>query len=327
MKYLECVPNFSEGRNADTISAIAAAVQSVRHVQLLHVDVGFDANRTVFTFAGIPEAVGEAAYKAIQVAAERIDMREHKGTHPRIGACDVCPLIPLGDADISDADTVALQLGKKLGDNGIPVFLYEASAKKPERKNLAEIRQGEYEGLAKKLYHSRWKPDFGPVTFQEKFGAVVIGAREFLIAYNINLATTDVAVAKRIAASVRESGYTDQNGLKHPGAMKGLKAIGWWMEAYQCTQVSTNIVNIHTAPIKEVYDQVKKTALALGTQVTGSELIGLIPEQVLLQAGLSINPSEQNKDVLITEAIEYLGLDIIPEERILERRLSAHNFS
>jgi len=318
MKWLECVPNFSEGRDPSIIDAIATAIRSVDSVRLLHVDPGYDAHRTVYTFAGEPGAVEEAAFLAVMKASELIDMRQHHGAHPRLGACDVCPIIPLGESTMSDAVAVAQRLGKRLGEQGIPVFMYEHSAQAAERKNLAQIRKGEYEGLSNKLQSTDWHPDFGPKDFQARFGAMVLGARDFLVAYNVNLDTKDVGIAKHIAARLRESGFKDVQGRQVPGLLKGVKAIGWWMEAYGCAQVSTNIVDIESVSIRTVYDTVDALAKEQGCRAKGSELIGLIPEKVLLQAGQSLSPDSSDKGQLLQAAIDYLGLDIRPEERVLE---------
>lgn len=318
MKWLECVPNFSEGRDQTIIEAIAEAIRSVHGVRLLHVDPGYDANRTVYTFAGESFAVEEAALRAVMEAFRLIDMRQHQGAHPRIGACDVCPIIPLGDSTMAEADAAAQRLGQRLGEMGVPVYLYEHSARMPERSNLAQIRRGEYEGLPDKLLSTNWYPDFGPTSFQARFGAMVLGARNFLVAYNINLDTTDVVIAKRIAARLRESGYKDAEGQQIPGLLKGVKAIGWWMDAYGCAQVSTNIVDIDAVSIRTVYDTVDALARELGCSANGSELIGLIPEKVLLQAGQSLLPSGSDNHQILQAAIDYLGLNIEAEERILE---------
>jgi glutamate formiminotransferase/formiminotetrahydrofolate cyclodeaminase len=318
MKWLECVPNFSEGRDPSIIEAIAAAIRCADGVRLLHVDPGYDANRTVYTFAGEPAALEEAAFRAIVKASELIDMRQHQGAHPRIGACDVCPIIPLGESTLAEADAVVQRLGARLGERGIPGYFYEHSARIPERKNLAQIRKGEYEGLESKLQAPLWQPDFGPTDFQARFGAMVLGARNFLVAYNINLNTKDVGIAKHIAARLRESGYKDDQGRQIPGLLKGVKAIGWWMDAYGCAQVSTNIVDIDAVSIRTVYDTVDALAHKLGCAAKGSELIGLIPEKVLLEAGQTLLPSGSDKPQILQAAIDYLGLDIRPEERVLE---------
>lgn len=318
MRWLECVPNFSEGKNPEVIQAIADAISSVDGIVLLHIDAGYDANRTVYTFAGESEKVMEAAYRAVLKANECIDMRLHRGEHPRMGACDVCPLIPIGEMTMQEAVNCSLQLGERLGAAGIPVYMYEQSCRKPERKNLAYLRKGEYESIPEKLMHQEWFPDFGPTFMHERFGMMALGARNFLIAYNVNLDTKDVGLARKIASIVRESGYKNENGHKIPGLLPSLKAIGWWMESYQCAQVSTNITDFNITGVKEVFDAVKKTAERFGIGVKGSELIGLIPEKALLDAGEQISDSNDANSVKIWNAIHYLGLDIQPEERILE---------
>jgi glutamate formiminotransferase / formiminotetrahydrofolate cyclodeaminase len=318
MKWLECVPNFSEGRNPQVIQAIADAIDSVEGVVLLHIDSGYDANRTVYTFAGEPDKVEEAAYKAILKASECIDMRLHQGEHPRMGACDVCPFVPLGEMAMQEAVEYSSRLGKKLGDAGIPVYLYEQSCRKPERRNLAYLRKGEYESIPEKLRHPEWLPDFGPAEMNQRFGMMALGARNFLIAYNINLDSIDVDIAKKIASIIRESGHTNAKGEKIPGLLPSVKAIGWWMESYQCAQVSTNITDFTVTGVKKVFDTVRDAAAVFGISVKGSELIGLIPERALLDAGEELSLSSDEKSVKIWKAIRYLGLNIEPEERILE---------
>lgn len=318
MKWLECVPNFSEGRNPQVIQAIADAISSVKGVVLLHIDSGYDANRTVYTFAGEPDKVVEAAYKAILKANECIDMRLHQGEHPRMGACDVCPFVPLGEMTMQEAVEYSLHLGKQLGEAGIPVYLYEQSCRKSERRNLAYLRKGEYESIPEKLKHQEWLPDFGPTEMNERFGMMALGARNFLIAYNINLDSDDVGLAKKIASVVRESGHTNAKGEKVSGLLPSVKAIGWWMESYQCAQVSTNITDFTVTGVKKVFDTVRDVAGGFGNGVKGSELIGLIPERALLDAGEEISLSSDDKSVKIWNAIRYLGLDIEPEERVLE---------
>lgn len=337
---LECVANFSEGRNHETLRNIAESIKSVVGVKLLHLDVGFDANRTVMTFAGEPAALVEAAFQAIRTAAEKIDMRTHHGVHPRIGATDVCPLIPISGITMAEAVDWSIHLGRRVGEElGIPVYLYESSAKHSYRNNLATIRIGEYEGLAKKMQDPDWQPDFGPSTFQPLVGATVIGARKFLIAYNVNLATADIAIAKRIAERVRESGYfqiTDDGQKRRiPGRCKAVKAIGWDMPEYSIVQVSMNIVDMDVTPVHEAFVACQQLAEEMGTQVTGSELIGLAPEQVFLAAGQfflqqknigKTRPTLSKKD-LLELAVQSLGLAYLApfdvEERVLEYRLNA----
>jgi glutamate formiminotransferase/formiminotetrahydrofolate cyclodeaminase len=318
MKWVECVPNFSEGRNQYIIQAIADAIQSVEEVLLLHIDSSRDANRSVYTFVGPPEAVAEAAYRSIIKALALIDMRQQKGAHPRMGACDVCPLIPMGEFTMEETIALSKSLGKRLGDAGIPVYLYEYSALAPERRNLAFLRKGEYESIPQKLQNERWKPDYGPQTFHERFGMMALGARKFLIAYNINLQTEDVSIAGFVASRIRESGYLDAQGILRAGLLKSVKAIGWYLHEYRCAQVSTNITDFEVSGIKEVYDAVCKVAESMGVSVSGSELVGLIPLKALTDAGKKLLPDEESTDRLIYSALDYLQLEIVPEERILE---------
>jgi glutamate formiminotransferase / formiminotetrahydrofolate cyclodeaminase len=341
-KTIECVPNFSEGRNEQIIQAIAAAIGSVEDVKVLHIDAGKAANRTVITFAGAPEAVVEAAFRGIQKAAELIDMHLHTGEHPRIGATDVCPLIPISGVTMAEtiewAKILAARVGGPLSPEAIgmsyrhiPVYLYENAASKPERRNLATIRSGEYEGLKEKMALPEWKPDYGPSVFNPKTGATVIGARDFLIAYNVNLNTKDVRIAQKIAQAVRESGHiiTLPNGEKQrqAGLLKSLKAIGWYIEEYNCAQVSMNLTNINVTSVHHAFEACQAVAHKLGVKVTGSELIGLMPKQVMLEAGLYfLSKENKNTDVpesvLVAKAVEGLGLSDLkpfnPEERIIE---------
>lgn len=325
---VECIPNFSEGRDKKTIQAIADAIEKTPDVRLLHLDSGYDANRTVITFAGKPTAIVEAAFNGIKIASERIDMAKQKGAHPRMGATDVCPLVPLQNITMKSVDNLAHQLAKLVGENcNIPIYLYEHSATLPERQNLAYLRKGEYENIPKKITQEKWKPDYGPAIFNSKSGMTAIGARDFLIAYNINLTTSDVSIAKQIAGIVRESGFI-KNGQKTEGKIKGLKAIGWMMESYHCAQVSTNITNLNLAPIHEVFEAVKLEARKLGVDVNGSELIGLIPERILLKAGQFYSSTtfhKDNKKELINLATSNLGLNtlsnFISSDRILENLL------
>lgn len=318
MKHLlECVPNFSEGKDHYIIDSIASAIRSVEGIKLLHIDSGADANRTVYTFCGEALAVGEAAYRAVLKASELIDMRNHNGEHPRMGACDVCPFIPIGDTPMLVAQDIALQTAERIGAAGIPVYLYENSAQHPDRKKLEYIRKGEYESLSTKLKLPEWTPDFGPATGNEKFGAMVLGARAFLVAYNVNLDSKDVQVAKEIAAEIRESGKKLKDGTQIPGLLKGVKAIGWWMEAYDCVQVSTNITDLRACDAPTVFRTIHRLAAKKGIATKGSELIGLIPEKALL----STTSNAEN----LSDIIQELGLDSLapfdPKERILEYRL------
>lgn len=318
MRLVECVPNFSEGRDLKVIESITHAITSVPNVWLLHTDIGYDANRTVFTFVGDIHTIGKAIIQAIMTANDLIDMSVHHGEHPRMGACDVCPLIPLGETTMEEVIHLSHDIGRQLGDKGIPIYMYENSANKPERKNLAFLRKGEYEGLKEKLQSDSHFPDYGPSVFNKKFGAMVLGARNFLIAYNVNLETKDVSIAKKIAATIRESGFIDTEGNHIHGKLKGVKAIGWWMEEYQCAQVSTNIVDINIADVKLVFDTVKNEAQKYQVEVQHSELIGLIPESVILRIANEILPFEKNKLMLYSAVFDYLGLVNMGENRILE---------
>ena len=327
---IECVPNFSEGRNPEVVRQITDAIAAVEGVRLLDVDPGKATNRTVVTFVGEPEPVVEAAFQAIKKAAELIDMRQHKGEHPRMGATDVCPLVPVADITLEEAAAWAHRLAERVGQQlQLPVFMYEAAATRPERRNLAEIRSGEYEGLAKKLENPDWKPDYGPAAFNAKSGATVIGARDFLVAYNVNLNTKDPEVAQRIAEKVRESGYVqrDEQGHKQrfPGRCPGVKAIGWYMPAYGKAQVSMNITDLDETPLHLAFEACREEAQQLGFEVTGSELIGLAPLRVFLEAGQYLAPYETDPDRLIEATIIHLGLRELGGfergQRILEDQL------
>ncbi len=310
---IECVPNFSEGRNTQTIDAIATAIKNVPDVKLMNIDVGYDANRTVYTFAGKPNAVPEAAYQAIKVANELIDMRVHKGEHPRMGACDVCPLIPLQHISMYEVIELSKQLGKRLGELDIPVYLYENSATTEERKNLAYLRKGEYEFIEEKIKLPEWNPDFGEQRFNSKFGMMALGARKFLIAYNINLKTKDENIAKQIAKQIRTIRATN-DGSYLSDLFQHVKAIGWFMEEFDCAQVSTNITDIEASPIVEVFTEIKNMAKAADIDTNGSELIGLIPKKAL-----------QHSTMNLDEAIDYLGLNAVKpftkQENIIEYNL------
>lgn len=318
---LECVVNISEGRDQAFLLELAQLLQK-SGVQLLHLDAGYDAHRTVYTFAGNPERVVEAAFRLIDFCASQLDMRQQQGSHPRIGAVDVCPLVPIRDLSLEEAADLARQLGRRVGEElELPVYLYEAAASAPHRKNLAALRRGEYEGLAERLLEPDWQPDFGPLRFVPKFGAVVIGARPFLLAYNINLPTeASLRLAKYLAGRLRESGRRG-----YPGIFKGLKAIGWRQESFDCCQVSCNIVAAEAVNLAALYDKCRQLARAEGSDVNGSELIGLIPERYLLAAGRYWQASatdEQARDL----AIKGLGLGTIKpfvwQERILEAVLA-----
>lgn len=333
---IECVPNFSEGSDMSIIKQITNEIESVEGVRLLDVDPGKATNRTVVTFVGEPISVIEAAFRAIKKAADLIDMRKHTGEHPRMGATDVCPLIPVANISMEETAEWAKKLGERVGNElTIPVYLYEAAQKNPERKNLSIIRAGEYEGFSKKILLSEWAPDFGKAIFNAKSGATVIGARDFLVAYNINLNTTSTRRANAIAFDVRESGRKIQNEngeeIVQPGTLKSVKAIGWFIEEYGVAQISMNLTNVNITPIHIAFDEVCKKANERGVRVTGSELVGLIPLKSLLDAGRFFLEKQQrsvgvSEKELIHIAVKSLGLDelseFIPEKKIIEYLLN-----
>jgi glutamate formiminotransferase/formiminotetrahydrofolate cyclodeaminase len=336
---IECVPNFSEGTNLHIIKQITDEIESVEGVKLLNVDPGKATNRTVVTFVGTPQAVVDAAFKAIKKAGELIDMSRHKGEHPRMGATDVCPLIPIANISMEETAKYAQQLAKRAGEDlHLPVYLYEAAQPDTSRNNLSVIRAGEYEGFFKKIKLREWKPDFGPAEFDSKRGATVIGARDFLVAYNVNLNTTSVRRANAIAFDVREAGRVkkinnktvhDENGkaVSIPGSLKSVKAIGWFIQEYGIAQISMNLTNINITPVHIAFDEVCKKAEARGIRVTGSELVGLIPLQPMLDAGKYFL-KKQNRSAGVSEkelikiAVKSMGLDELgrfnPRERIIE---------
>lgn len=340
---IECVPNFSEGLDLSVIKQITDAIESVEGVRLLNVDPGKATNRTVVTFVGNPQAVTDAAFLAIKKAGELIDMSRHKGEHPRMGATDVCPLIPIANIGMEETAAWAQKLGERVGTElQIPVYLYEAAQKNKERSNLSVIRAGEYEGFFKKIKLPEWKPDFGPAEFDAKRGATVIGARDFLVAYNVNLNTTSTRRANSIAFDVREAGrvkregdpingkvVTDEHGnpVSIPGSLKSVKAIGWFIEEYGVAQISMNLTNINVTPLHIAFDEVCKKAAARGIRVTGSELVGLVPLKSMTDAGKYFLKQQQrsvgvSEKELIRIAIKTMGLDELgpfkPEERIIE---------
>ena len=343
---IECVPNFSEGRDPEILRRIAARLESVDGAKLLHVDAGKATNRTVMTLAGTPEAVVEAAFRGIAEAAELIDMRKHQGEHPRMGATDVCPLVPISGITMPEAAKLARTLGERVGrELGIPVYAYEAAQPEARRKNLAVIRTGEYEGLERRMQEKGWAPDFGPQTFNAKSGATVIGARDFLVAFNVNLNTTSTRRANAIAFDVREVGRPQREGnpltgklvndaagqpVMIPGTLKGVKAIGWFIPEYGVAQVSMNLVDLGVTPTHVAFDEVCRAAQARGVRVTGSELVGLVPLAALLDAGRHYLRRQQrslgvSEAELIRVAVRSLGLDelgaFVPEDRIIEYRL------
>ena len=336
---IECVPNFSEGRDLGIIKQITDEIESVEGVRLLNVDPGKATNRTVVTLVGAPEPVIEAAFRAIRKAGELIDMSKHKGEHPRMGATDVCPLIPISNISMEETARYAQQLAKRVGEElNLPVYLYEAAQPDKNRSNLSVIRAGEYEGFARKILEPEWKPDFGPAAFDAKRGATVIGARDFLVAYNVNLNTTSTRRANAIAFDVREAGrvkrengkvVTDAAGnpINIPGSLKSVKAIGWYIEEYGVAQISMNLTNINITPVHIAFDEVCTKANARGIRVTGSELVGLIPLKALTDAGKYFLRKQQrsvgvSEKELIKIAVKSMGLDELgpfkPEERVIE---------
>ena len=342
-KIIECVPNFSEGRDLNIIKQITDQIELVEGVKLLNVDPGKATNRTVVTFVGLPQAVIEAAFQAIKKAAELIDMSKHKGEHSRMGATDVCPLIPVSGISMEETVEYARMLGERVGKElKIPVYLYEEAQPDPLRKSLSIIRAGQYEGFFKKITLPEWQPDFGPTVFNIKSGGTVIGARDFLVAYNINLNTTSTRRANAIAFDVREAGrvkregdplsgkiVTDENGkpVVIPGSLKAVKAVGWFIEEYGVAQISMNLTNIKVTPVHIAFDEVCKKAEDRGIRVTGSELVGLVPLNALLDAGrYFLEKQERSTGVsekeLIKIAVKSLGLDELspfdPEKRIIE---------
>jgi glutamate formiminotransferase / formiminotetrahydrofolate cyclodeaminase len=331
---IECVPNFSEGQDAEIIRQITDRIESVAGVRLLNVDPGKATNRTVVTFVGAPEAVVEAAFLAIQRAGELIDMRVHKGEHPRMGATDVCPLIPIAGISMEETAVWARRLAERVGrDLQIPVYLYEAAQPDKRRSNLSVIRAGEYEGFFKKIKLPEWAPDHGPAEFDIRRGGTVIGARDFLVAYNVNLNTTSTRRANAIAFDVREAGRVikeGENSVQVPGTLKAVKAIGWYIEEYGIAQISMNLTNIRVTPVHVAFDEVCRAAAERGIRVTGSELVGLIPLQAMLDAGkYFLEKQERSSGVsekeLIRIAILSMGLNELgpfkPQERIIEYQL------
>jgi len=347
-RLIECVPNFSEGRDMSKIKAITDAIESVEHIKLLDVDPGKATNRTVVTFVGTPEDVIEAAFRGVKKASEVIDMSKHKGEHPRFGATDVLPLIPISGISMDEVVEFAHKLGERIGrELGIPIYCYEFAAKEEKRKNLANCRAGEYEGLKEKVKKPEWKPDFGPVEFNARSGAIALGARNFLVAYNVNLNTTSVRRANAIAFDVREAGRVMREGntisgkilkdetgktLRQPGLLKKVKAIGWYIEEYGVAQISMNLTDISVTSVHEAFDAVEESARARGIRVTGSELVGLIPLQAVLSAGKHYLKKQKRSagvpdEEIIKIAVKSLGLDELkpfnPKERIIEFLLDA----
>jgi glutamate formiminotransferase/formiminotetrahydrofolate cyclodeaminase len=351
-KLIECVPNFSEGRDMNIIKQITDKIEAVEGVKLLDVDPGAATNRTVVTMVGTPDEVLEAAFQAVKKASEIIDMRKHKGEHPRMGATDVCPLIPIANITMEETAELARKLARRIGEElHISVYCYENAALKPNRKNLATCRAGEYEGLADKFTNPEWKPDFGPDTLNEKAGATAVGARDFLVAFNVNLNTTSTRRANSIAFDVRERGRVKRDGdpitgkivkdekgnqVYVPGTLKSVKAIGWFIEEYGVAQISMNLTNIGITPVHIAFDEVCRKAEARGIRVTGSELIGLVPLKAMLDAGKYFLAKQQRSlgvddDELIKIAVKSMGLDELkpfnPKEKIIEYVLAENEKS
>jgi glutamate formiminotransferase/formiminotetrahydrofolate cyclodeaminase len=339
-RLVECVPNVSEGRDRGVIDAIAQAISGVGGVKLLDVDPGADTNRTVYTFVGPPDLVAEAAFRAARKAADLIDMTSHRGAHPRLGALDVCPFVPVAGVTMAECADLARTVGRRIGTElGIPIYFYEHAASREERRSLAAIRAGEYEGLARKLDDPEWAPDAGPRTFNPRSGATVVGAREFLIAYNVNVNSLDRRLANQIALNIREGGRAkrdaegaivrDANGetVKVPGRLKAVRAIGWYIEQYRQAQVSINLLDYATTPLHVVFETAREEAETLGLIVTGSELVGLTPLAPMLEAGRHFL-RKQGKSAgvpereLVEMAVTSLGLDQLapfdPDKKIIE---------
>src|SRR5215217_2034834 len=347
-KLIECVPNFSEGRDENVIRQITDAIESVEGVSLLDVDPGASTNRTVVTFVGDPEATVEAAFQGIKTAAELIDMRKHKGAHPRMGATDVCPFIPISNVSWKEAIDCASRLGKRVGEElKVPIYLYEKAARDESRSNLAVIRAGEYEAFFDKIKRPEWKPDFGPAVFNEKSGGTVIGVRDFLVAYNVNLNTTSVRRATSVAFDVREQGRVrtedgtpsgkavlDSNGepLRIPGMLKHVKAIGWFVKEYGIAQVSMNLTNIEETPLHVPFDACVEAARNRGLRVTGSEIVGMVPKKCLVNAGRYFLRKQRwsegvSEEELIDIAIRSMGLSELkafdPKEKVIELKIES----
>src|SRR6476660_4890039 len=347
-KLIECVPNFSEGRDQNVIRQITDAIETVDGVSLLDVDPGASTNRTVVTFVGDPDAAVEAAFRGIRKAAELIDMRKHKGAHPRMGATDVCPFIPVSNVSWEEAIECANRLGKRVGEElKVPVYLYERAARDKSRENLAVIRAGEYEGFFEKIKQPEWKPDFGPAVFNEKSGGTVIGVRDFLVAYNVNLNTKSVRRATSVAFDVREQGRVktedgtpsgkpvlDANGepVRIPGMLKHVKAIGWFVKEYGIAQVSMNLTNIEEAPLHVAFDACVEAAARRGMRVTGSEIVGMVPKKCLVDAGRYFLRKQRwsegaSEEELIDIAIRSMGLSELkpfdPNEKVIEFKIQS----
>jgi len=347
---IECVPNFSEGRDMSIIRQITDEIEKVEGVKLLDVDPGAATNRTVVTFVGTPDEVIEAAFRCVKKASEIIDMRNHSGAHPRFGATDVCPLVPVSNITMDEVVEYARKLAKRLGEElSIPIYCYESAAYKPERRNLAYCRSGEYEGLKDKITKPEWKPDFGPAQFNANAGATAVGARDFLVAINYNLNTTSTRRANAIAFDVREKGRPQREGntvtgkiakdangnqIMIPGTLKATKAIGWFIDEYGIAQVSMNITNISVTPVHIAFEEVSAKAAARGIRVSGCEIVGLVPKKTLIEAGKFYLKKQQrsvgvSEDEIIKIAVKSMGLDDLkpfkPEEKIIEYLIEAES--
>lgn len=325
-RIIECVPNFSEGRDKEKINLIAGEIEKVRGVKVLDIDVSPSYNRSVITFVGAPQRAREAAFFGIAKAVELIDMSLHQGEHPRLGACDVCPFVPIQDVAMADCVILADELGREVAEKlALSVYLYGEAAKCPERRNLARIRAGEYEGLAGKMRDPVWKPDFGPAVFNRRAGAIAIGAREPLIAFNINLRAESKDGVDIISRRIRESGWTavseDGKKVRFPGVFKEVKALGVALEECGIYQVSTNLTNHKVTPPHEVFEMAKLLSSGLG-EVLGSEIVGLVPKEAILAAGRFYSPAEQSEKELIESAVNGLGLSSLkefnPRKKIIE---------
>ncbi|HKR64170.1 MAG TPA: glutamate formimidoyltransferase [Thermoanaerobaculia bacterium] len=343
MKLVECVPNISEGRRPEIYEAVAAAAASVAGVTVLNVDPGAETNRTVITFVGEPEPVLEAAYQLVKRGVELIDMTTHRGAHPRIGAVDVVPFVPVAETDLDECAELARRLGDRIGrELSVPVYLYEHACSAPHRRNLADVREGEYEGCSRKLADPRWQPDYGPAQFVPRTGAIVVGARKFLVAYNVNLNTMDKRLATRVAFDIRERGRMKRDAEGNPildaqgeptwepGLLKSVKAVGWVIPEFGTAQVSINLTDLDVTPLHVAFDACDEKARERGLRVTGSEIVGLVPRQVLLDAGRHYlarmgRPDGVPESALVQMAIRTLGLSEVkpfdPNERVIEYRL------
>lgn len=334
-RLVACIPNFSEGRDHKIINAIKKAIESIPQVKILHTDIGYSVNRTVITFVGPPEQMLKAAFQGICKALELIDMRNHKGTHPRMGAVDVCPLVPLKGVSMEEVILLAENLAEKVGKIcHIPVFRYENNAKLNYRKKLSQIRSGEYEGWFLKINNPAWKPDFGPDRMSQQGGVLAVGARSIMIAFNVNLTSTDVEMATHIAREIRESGFITKNSIGEkitkPGLCKGVRAIGWFIPEFNCVQVSMNLMDLNETSLLKAFITCKQIAHKYGLTVSGSEIVGMVPEKEILAAGnyfLGNSQTHHSPKEVVYAAVTGLGLsdkiNFVPEEKIIEWRYNA----